>query len=233
MKKCPKCGSNKTASIVYGLISPDEETKRALENHEIILGGCCISDEDPKFYCFDCAKEFGTPPFYTDETGVFKKDLRETVTSVYFSYGGFFGGYDNFLIEKTQSGIVSNYLHLPIATKSRNPVSRELSYKEWEKLMNAFYSKMFVHEWDGEYVNYDILDGTQWSLELRLEDGSVKRYHGSNAFPPYWEELKKLFEPYFVGPSINENDKVKTMEWFIRRIIRIKNENDRYSPDRQ
>ncbi len=59
MNKCPKCGSMKIAPILYGMPVFDEEMERKLKNQEIYLGGCCVSDNDPLYHCFECGKDFG------------------------------------------------------------------------------------------------------------------------------------------------------------------------------
>ena len=51
MKKCPKC-NNKLTEIVYGM--PSSELFEAEERGEVILGGCCVSDDDPKYHCKKC-----------------------------------------------------------------------------------------------------------------------------------------------------------------------------------
>ena len=67
MKKCPKCGSEQIAPILYGLPVRSEELNRKLENREIFLGGCRVSDCDPKFHCFGCGENIGTPPIIRSE----------------------------------------------------------------------------------------------------------------------------------------------------------------------
>ena len=61
MTRCPKCGSRKIAPILYGMPAFDEEMQRKIENRELYLGGCCVSDSDPRFHCFECGKDFGRP----------------------------------------------------------------------------------------------------------------------------------------------------------------------------
>lgn len=53
---------------------------------------------------------------------------------------------------------------------------------------------MYLHEWKKRYVDYGILDGTQWELIIRLAGNRVRTYSGSNDYPPYWPELKRLFQ---------------------------------------
>jgi len=51
--KCPKCGSNKVMWIAYGLLRPDY----ILRDDEI-PGGCCVSEDDPKWHCGACYWEW-------------------------------------------------------------------------------------------------------------------------------------------------------------------------------
>ncbi|MBQ3476078.1 hypothetical protein IJH26_01030 [Candidatus Saccharibacteria bacterium] len=51
MKKCPKYGEN-LIEIIYGM--PGPELFEAEERGEVILGGCCVSDDDPKYRCKKC-----------------------------------------------------------------------------------------------------------------------------------------------------------------------------------
>ena len=55
MKKCPKCGNNLT-EIIYGMPAP--ELFEAAERGEVILGGCCLSGDDPKYHCKKCKVGF-------------------------------------------------------------------------------------------------------------------------------------------------------------------------------
>ena len=52
--KCPRCGGEDTAPIMYGMPTFDDELEQAIADHKIVLGGCCISDADPKYHCFQC-----------------------------------------------------------------------------------------------------------------------------------------------------------------------------------
>ena len=86
--KCPRCGGKDTAPIMYGMPAFDDELERALADHKIVLGGCCISDADPKYHCFQCNKDFGTPPVLLSKRGL--ERYEDIITSIRFSDGGFF-----------------------------------------------------------------------------------------------------------------------------------------------
>lgn len=54
---CPKCGVRRARPIVYGLSTPG--LFKAAERREVALGGCVISDSDPRRRCAACGAEWG------------------------------------------------------------------------------------------------------------------------------------------------------------------------------
>jgi hypothetical protein len=56
--QCPSCRSDNVAEIVYGLVSLDQELNEALERGRVVLGGCEVTDHDPKWHCNACGAEF-------------------------------------------------------------------------------------------------------------------------------------------------------------------------------
>ena len=56
---CPKCGSESVAEILYGLIIPDDELNEELNSGKTVLGGCCIDEDSPAWYCNKCKYEWG------------------------------------------------------------------------------------------------------------------------------------------------------------------------------
>jgi hypothetical protein len=57
--KCPNCGKLRIAKIFWGYPADIESMKESLERKEIILGGCCVTDHDPKWECNDCNHQWG------------------------------------------------------------------------------------------------------------------------------------------------------------------------------
>lgn len=53
-QKCPSCGSKKIAKILYGLPAFSEKLQKDMDEGKIVLGGCCITDEDPTWQCVEC-----------------------------------------------------------------------------------------------------------------------------------------------------------------------------------
>lgn len=60
---CPKCGSPHTKPILYGL--PTWEAIQAAERGEVVLAGCVLMGDDPKWYCPECGHRWGR--FHLDD----------------------------------------------------------------------------------------------------------------------------------------------------------------------
>lgn len=204
--KCPKCGSDKYAKILYGTPAIDDDFKlkpalqEKIDRKEIILGGCCKFPDSPKVMCLECKEKYDSEPYYiiNEDANCFDnanyKDYRETVKSFAFSCGGYFNGYDYFLIE--ENNYIITLTITPSILSERTEISKEITYDEWFEFLDIIYSKLFIHEWNKEYVNNDILDGTQWSITFKLEDGKEIKYHGSNEYPAYWKEFLVFINKY-------------------------------------
>jgi len=167
--KCPKCGSIKVVPIALS------------------------SDHDPQFHCLACGNNIGSPPVLINERG--EENYLDIVTSVRFHHGGFSDGYDKVTIKKTASGIVAD-----IASNLRREYPGEqksLTEEEWNKMLDLLFRKMYVHEWEKQYNDPSVMDGTQWELEISMTDNRTLEYSGDNAYPAYWDELKQIFRPFF------------------------------------
>jgi hypothetical protein len=57
--ECPVCHSTRAACILYGLPDFTPELEKELEEGRIVLGGCCIVGDDPKWRCIGCGHEWG------------------------------------------------------------------------------------------------------------------------------------------------------------------------------
>ena len=53
--KCPACGGNRFGTYLRGLIAaPDDELLRQMDQDEVRIMGCLVSDEDAYWFCRDC-----------------------------------------------------------------------------------------------------------------------------------------------------------------------------------
>jgi hypothetical protein len=46
-KTCPKCGSFRIATILYGMPAYSPELMKEEKEGKIVFGGCCITGDDP------------------------------------------------------------------------------------------------------------------------------------------------------------------------------------------
>ena len=59
---CPICQSHKVVNIFYGMPTTDvfeRQLKAQAWEDKIVLGGCCITPDSPKWHCTDCEHSFG------------------------------------------------------------------------------------------------------------------------------------------------------------------------------
>ena len=81
-RRCPKCGSLKAIKILYGM--PTHEAILMAEEGKIKLGGCCITGNDPEYYCKDCENEWDR------QTAI--DNVYNEIRGIKASVGGYFGG---------------------------------------------------------------------------------------------------------------------------------------------
>ena len=53
-KECTSCGSKNVVPIFYGYLGNMDNVLKLVEEKKLVLGGCCISDNDRAFECLDC-----------------------------------------------------------------------------------------------------------------------------------------------------------------------------------
>ncbi len=56
---CPNCNNDEIAFIFWGYPNLDNDIEKAVENKEIVMGGCLVSDHDPKWECTECHHRWG------------------------------------------------------------------------------------------------------------------------------------------------------------------------------
>ena len=56
---CPNCNSQSIAKILWGYLEVDKELQKAIQEKNVVLGGCYVTDQDPKWECNDCNHRWG------------------------------------------------------------------------------------------------------------------------------------------------------------------------------
>lgn len=139
----------------------------------------------------------------------FPKHIR-CIDEVIFTDGGYFDGY-----KKTTVHFSGDQAILKAETMNPPSESGLVYTREMPKHM-FLYRIMGLHigGWNREYINPEVLDGEQWELEIHFFDGHkpVKIY-GSNAYPPYFNELQHLMT---VPPKRKKNPFTKKVDKFVQ-----------------
>lgn len=197
--KCPHCGSTNTARYIYGYPLFSDKMQKNLDAGKWILGGCGIDSVEmdgkrvelmPTRKCNDCSKDFGKAPILFTPKKNLVEDYRDIVTAIKFSIGGFLTGRTEVTIRKNKDGACVEEMHLFDSNLPTEP--KQISKAKWHNIVNKLYDEMYLHEWKKSYVDDSVLDGTQWELQIKLTNNRVRNYGGSNAYPPYYKELRKL-----------------------------------------
>lgn len=221
--KCPHCGSANTAQYIYGMPPMfDEKMKKELADGKWVLGGCCVSTAEidgknviinPKRKCNKCKKDFASAPIlitpkkdlvqnyrdivtsikFSDDGYFVAEDYRDIVTSIKFSIGGHHG-YTDITVQKNKDGALVKVQKTLGYEELLGP--KQVSMVKWQEIVNKLYYELYLHEWQKEFVDPCVLDGTQWKLDINLTNRRVRHYYGSNDYPPYWKELQNIFREF-------------------------------------
>lgn len=175
-RKCPKCGSSKVIKILYGM--PTYESFQLAEEGKIKLGGCCITGLDPEYFCKDCENEW-------DRQTVIDSAYN-SIQRIKASVGGYFGGYYEVKIDFSTRKL--RWTHLGVGAEDY-----------YEKIVRQSNLDKFIEElkiinllkWKSKYIESDICDGTQWSIEI-VKDGRKLKKYGDNKFPEEWDNFCRL-----------------------------------------
>ena len=86
--KCPKCGSEKVAMVLYGMPAFDEELEAKIDAGDVVLNGCCIEVGDPMhpYECKECgfrfdgkmAKRLSAKAYFSDEDYAWIESIAST-----------------------------------------------------------------------------------------------------------------------------------------------------------
>jgi len=180
-KQCPKCGSKNSLRIIYGM--PSHELFEEADAGKVRLGGCCIFEGNPEYFCKDCENEWKRDQAIDEAYGKIK--------AIKASVGGFFGGYYNIEIEIDTLKVTWSH--------GGNGEKEEAVHKT----IRAATATKFIEQlkivdllnWKAKYIEPGVCDGTQWSVEIIADGRTIKKY-GDNKFPDEWDifcrEIKKL-----------------------------------------
>ena len=110
-----------------------------------------------------------------------------SISKISFTIGGFFDGYE------TRTVLLDGEnLHMTV-THSLHPEVREIALSMTKDAFLNRLRELHIEDWKSKYIDPDILDGTQWDLEICFSDGyKPVTIVGSNAYTTKYAELERL-----------------------------------------
>lgn len=140
---------------------------------KVKLGGCCISLTSPQYYCKECTREWSRDEDINME--------YQKIIGLAADIGSFSTGM--YKIELNFSTRELSWRHFGEEKVKIIQMRKMDNFKENLKNLELL-------NWKRKYVEPDILDGTQWSVEIIRKGRNINKY-GSNKFPENWEEFCK------------------------------------------
>ena len=177
-KKCPHCGNREGIPIVYGY--PSMELAEEAEKGKVVLGGCCVMEDNPVYHCDRCQHQWNRSEAEEAAYG--------EITGLIASVGGYFDGFSQVEIDfDTRQVSWTHSLDDPEAA-----FKKRLAVKTLDKLSGQL-KDLDLLNWKRRYENKQVLDGTQWQVEI-LRKGRSLRKSGSNDYPAQWDDFCRLMQ---------------------------------------
>jgi len=204
-KKCIIC-KEECAKIQYGM-----PARMPLPEDNIVLGGCCITGNDPKWKCKECSIEYwsGGNGLFIDEYPLdladpeekefkYPENVQEMLTRNFheeppkgkklkftFSHSSYGGSNNNIICYYDGYLIYRDLGYLPIINSDTPSPKVYILSNKLKKDLETFIK---TSKWKKKYFNDELLDGTQWDLKV-FNDGKVKESFGSNEYPKVYQNF--------------------------------------------
>ena len=122
--------------------------------------------------------------------------------------GGFFGPSSYYFIDKLNDTYRFKFGYSRDGRMINSEDSNLLTIDQNKEYYDNFIKDLLkeVEEWKEFYDNPNIMDGTQWDIELKEHH---KSYHGSNDFPTNFKSVTKLLSNYFNTDQYNKEEMSK------------------------
>ena len=160
-----------TIRIVYGLPSYDLFLEG--EAGKVKLGGCCIEENSPEYFCKDCNNEW-------NKDQAIDKAYKQ-IKGIKASVGGFFGG--SYLVVVDLEGLNISWISWG-GGKEEETYEKNIKINTAERFIDQLKSVNLLN-WKRKYEEPGVKDGTQWQVEIFREGRDLVK-SGDNAFPDEW-----------------------------------------------
>jgi len=150
------------------------------EAGKVKLGGCCIIEGSPEYYCKDCNNEWNREQLLDIAYG----QIRGLKASV----GGYFGGYYHVSIDL--KNLKTTWMFKEGASEESS--TRSIRTKTAEDFINCL-KEIDLLNWKARYIEPGVCDGTQWRVKI-ITDGRTFSKFGVNKFPEKWKQFCKVIK---------------------------------------
>ncbi len=171
-RRCPNCGSDKVARILWGMPTFDEELMELESRGKVFFGGCTVMMPERKHHCNECEYHFGGEviDFYGKLRSFELQLISFTSISFKVTYSD---GVLTFMNKKTEKS-----RELKLTADEENKIVRKLEL-------------CHISEWE-DYNNPEIMNGSYWESKAHYEKQNFYS-HGTNKFAPYFEKMLNVF----------------------------------------
>lgn len=177
-KQCPNCGSKNVIKIIYGM--PTYELAQEAEQGKVKLGGYELIIGCPELVCTDCSHEWNKQQIIDDAYGRIK--------SIKASVGGLFAPSYEVVLDFQNMQLIWTVEK----DEKRESNSKSIAEHDVKELIELLKMTNIL-DWQDKYINPDIFDGMQWSLDIET-DGQIIHKYGSNKYPKEWKAFCKLIK---------------------------------------
>lgn len=116
-----------------------------------------------------------------------------SLESFHFSIGGF-GVYNDYSVDSLHQRLVYTLSELDYGDEA-GTFEHQWDADTWDAFTRDVLA-CGVTEWDSNYTDPGVCDGTQWSLTMEGSLGSI-HVSGSNAYPAQWKQFLDVLSTYF------------------------------------
>lgn len=188
-ERCPFCGGYETGIYCYGMPSGEAWRAVAPSHGRLMNGGCCVSSASPKCRCHDCGRDFGALSHAACRYDKLR-DWMSKLKRIDFQTSGF--------TLRSEVSLAPDGAEVYCQGAGKGHCRVEMPAGWYRRIVRLLLDRLYVMDWQRDYVNAEVVDGTQWELTLHFGNGRWKRtICGSNAYPPNDERMTRLFLLFF------------------------------------
>ena len=121
--------------------------------------------------------------------------MKEEVNNIIgfsFECGGYFDGYPKIEVNIVENKVLCIY-NYPLKKKKK---SFEISNIEWDEFLEEIVN-INILTWKKNYNDPNIMDGTQWKVNINFQNGKKIEIHGNNDYPKEWDDFYEIVNKYF------------------------------------